>query len=299
MEFKEFTEKMASAVEKQMGKGYRVSVQDVKRNNNVTLTGLLVSDGESNVSPFIYLEPFYRAVGENRETFGEAVLNIIGTYMENRTAGHFDISAFAEYGNASNRIRARLVNTEKNKDFLETVPHREFMDLSMVYEAVFDLRGRRQGSITVNYGHMELWGVTEQELFEQAKSNMEAAGNIEITSISEILCSFNPAEETGLEDCNAFPMYVVSNRSRMYGAVAMVNKKTMQEASEIFGRDFMILPSSVHELILVPSLGEPGEAVRMAEMVQEINDTEVAEDEVLSSHVYRYDCQTGNISIAA
>ncbi len=129
---------------------------------------------------------------------------------------------------------------------------------------------------------------------------MYAAGNIEITSMPEMLrkvCGNNALEETGIMDCDAVSMYVVSNRSRMYGAMA--NKKTMQEAAKIFGRDFMILPSSVHELILVPSFGGPGEAVRMAKMVREINDTEVAEDEVLSCHVYRYDCQTGNISIAA
>lgn len=299
MEYRDFMERMAAAAEKQMGKGYRVSVQEVKKNNNITLAGLLVSDGESNVSPLIYPGPFYQSVEENRMTFGEAVLNFVETCRESKTAGHFEISAFTEYGNARRRIRARLVNTEKNRDFLATVPHREFMDLSMVYAAVFECDGHGQGSIIVSYGHMKLWGVTEQELFEQAESNMEAAGDMEISSISEILCGVIAAEETGITGCDAFPMYVVSSRSRVYGAVAMLSKKTMQEAAKIFGRDFMILPSSVHELILVPLSGEPGETERLAQMVQEINDTEVAEDEVLSSHVYRYDCQTGTISVAA
>ncbi len=299
MEYKEFMQKMSSAVEKQMGKGCQVSLKEIKKNNNITLEGLLVSDGESNVSPLIYLRPFYQAVEENRVTFGEAVLYFVEIYRKNKTDGHFDISSFTEYENARSRIRARLVNTEKNKDLLAEVPHREFMDMSIVYAAVFDCGDRGQGSITAGYEHMKLWGVTEQELFEQAKSNMEAAGDMEIASISEILSGFKTAEETGVMDCDAVPMYVVSSRSHMYGAVAMLSKKTMQEAAEILGRDFMILPSSVHEIILVPSLGETGEAGRLAKMVQDINDTIVDAGEVLSCHVYRYDFQTGNISIAA
>ncbi len=175
------------------------------------------------------------------------------------------------------------------------------MDLSIIYTVVFACRDEESGSITINHGHMKLWGVTEQELFEQVKSNMDAAGKMEIMGIAEILrraAGDETAKEIGIAGCGAW-MYVVSSRNRLHGAAAMISRKTMREAAETIGGDFMILPSSVHELVLVPSTGKPGEAVQMARMVREINKTEVAEDEILSCHVYRYDCRTGNISVAA
>ncbi len=94
-------------------------------------------------------------------------------------------------------------------------------------------------------------------------------------------------------------MYVVTNKKRMYGAVAMLDRKVMKKAAEILGRDFIILPSSIHEVIVIPALNGDEDAGQMALMVKEVNATEVTADEILSEHVYRYDYQTGEIEIAA
>lgn len=158
------------------------------------------------------------------------------------------------------------------------------------------------GCVTVNNQHMQLWGVTEQELFGQAKANMDAADDTEVKSMAEIIREFagdEAAEEIGVSGCSAVPMYVATNRGRLYGASVMVDHKAMSGAARMFGGDFMILPSSVHELILVPYSEEPDGAERLMQMVQDVNDTEVAEEEVLSCHVYRYDFRSGEISIAA
>ncbi len=302
MEFKDFTNKMAAAVKERMGEGYQVSVQTVKKNNNITLKGLLIIGKESNVTPMIYLEPFYHAVAGGRATMGQAASDIVDFYKEHKVSRPVDASPFTDYGNIRGRIRARLVNTGKNQDFLATVPHREYMDLSMIYAAVFDCEDGEQGSIIVKHEHMKLWGVTEQELFEQAESNTEAADDMEVISMSEIFrqtAGDEAAGEIGIMDCGAAPMYVVTNKKRLYGAVAMLNRKVMKKAAEILGRDFIILPSSIHEVLAVAATDVTAEVCRMAWIVNEVNSTEVAEDEILSGHVYRYDCQTGEIVIAA
>ena len=79
----------------------------------------------------------------------------------------------------------------------------------------------------------------------------------------------------------------------------MTDKKVMKKAAEIYGGDFVILPSSVHDLVLIPDVAKPEEAEQLANMVQEINETRVLAEEVLSGHVYRYCHQTGEIVILA
>lgn len=302
MEFKNFADTIASEVRKEMGGGYRVSLQDVNKNNGITLTGLWISDGKSNVSPVIYLEPFHRAFSGGRITLWEAVSEVINTYEENRNTGRcYNASGLAEYGNVKKRLKPRLVNTEKNREFLATVPSRNFLDLSLIYEVGLDCGDGSHGGIIVNRRQMERWGVMERRLFEQANANMDEEDSLEIRGLSEILREAIGDEAAGecvMED-DTQPMYVMGNRNRWYGAAAMANHKAMRKAAEIFGRDFMILPSSVHELILVPSSGESDEAERLVQMVEDVNKTVLAEEEILSRHVYRYDFQSGNISVAA
>jgi len=302
MEFEDFTNKMIAAVKAKLGRDYQVSVRTVEKNNDIALTGLLVLNRRTNIFPTVYLEPFYCAVTEGRIAFEQAVTSIVGIYEEYKFDEPVDFSALTEYGRIKGKIRAGLINTEMNADFLVTVPHREYMDLSMIYLVVFDSEDGGHGSFIIRREHMKLWGVTEQELFTQAKSNMEAADDMEVTGISEIFreaVGDETAEEIGVMECDAVPMYVVTNKKRLYGAVAMLDQKTMRKVAEIINRDFMILPSSVHEILVIPAPDETEEISNMACMVQEVNAAEVRDDEILSSHVYRYNYQTGEIAIAA
>lgn len=302
MEFEDFMNKIVAAVKERMGEGYRVSVQRVMKNNGITLNGLLIAPKESNMAPTVYLEPFYHVVAEGRATLGEAVSGILDLYGMCKADRSIDVSALAAYDSVKGKIRARLVNTGKNSELLTEVPHREYLDMSLIYAILFGCEDGNQGSIIIRNEHMRLWGVTEQELYEQAKSNAEAADDLEVISMSELLrevAGDDAAREAGLMDEDTAPMCIITNKSRLYGAVAMMDRRIMEEAAAIIGRDFMILPSSIHEVIAVPAPYGNDAARRMARMVEEVNAMEVTVDEVLSSHVYRYDYQTGEIAIAA
>jgi hypothetical protein len=125
---------------------------------------------------------------------------------------------------------------------------------------------------------------------------------MEIRGISEVFreaVGDETAEEIGVLERNAIPLYVVTNKERLYGAVAMLNQRIMKKAAEIINKDFMILPSSVHEILVLPATDEAEEINQLACMVNEVNTAEVRDDEILSSHVYRYNHKTGEIAIAA
>ena len=91
-------------------------------------------------------------------------------------------------------------------------------------------------------------------------------------------------------------MYVLSNRARSNGAACMIYPYVLRMMGDILEEDFYILPSSIHEVILVPASAGISVA-EMEKMVCEINETQVPEEEILGSHVYRYSRKNKTISM--
>ena len=83
-------------------------------------------------------------------------------------------------------------------------------------------------------------------------------------------------------------MYVLTNAIRQYGAISFLQEGTLQQISEKLQEDFFLLPSSVHEVILVKAAGLC--AASLNEMIQDINETNVLPEDVLSDHAYFYSC---------
>ena len=103
--------------------------------------------------------------------------------------------------------------------------------------------------------------------------------NIEEEELSEEMI-----EEILREDCM---MYVLTNKRNQFGASMILNKNIMQTISEKISGNFFLLPSSIHEWILVLAdiKMTPEE---LSGMVQEINDTQIEIEERLSDNVYVY-----------
>lgn len=293
MEFHEFTDRAVNFFQKQLGSNYQVSIRKATKNNGTILTALVITSLSSNIPSCIYLEKYYMSLADDGETFEAVMKNI----MEAAIDRMYDISVLEDYESIREKIRGRLINTEKNRNFLSEVPHRKFLDLSITYVVLFeDEKNESQGSIQIDNAYMERLGVTEQVLYEIAKTNIE---EFLLTDINSLFGAFSKEEDQPELGKSFLPMYVLSNQSRMYAALGMLDEKVMCKAAEIFGGDFTILPSSVHGLILVPNAEKMKDAEQLAKMVQEINRTQVLEEEVLSGHIYRYNHRTGEIVIVA
>ena len=298
MSNKEFTEKIAGMVKSRLGSA-EIHVRNVTKNNGIHLTGLAIQEEGCNISPCIYLEGFYSEY-ENGDKDLEAIAGeIISIHCRNRAIHNFDVSMFTDYRRTCPMLRGRLINTERNAEFLKDVPHREFFDLSLVYYVEIPHPGRQEaGSILVQDGHMQLWEVTEQELYNQTMKNMEGTDRASILNIADILADM-PGFLSGNLPGVGVPMYILTNQRRWNGAVQMLNKKALEDVGVLFAADYYILPSSIHETILVPAWEQTGTARDLAQIVQEVNHTEVLPEEILSSHVYRYCVDSGQVYIAA
>lgn len=299
----EFREELIRELQKRMH-GAVIFPQDTKKNNGVVFSGIIIRDNSSNVAPNIYTDGLYYDYQNGHKDMDEVIDSVLEVYEKIKPEKSFHVSEILDYSKARSRLNGRLVNTEKNSGALTEVPHRNYFDLSLTY-FVDVTRDGDEGcaSIQVTNAHMEYWGVMEDDLYSQFRKNMEEDDRSRIQPVIDALAEVAncPPEEVSAV-CSSIgiaTMYVLSNARKLNGAVEILNKKAMEKAAETIGDDFYILPSSIHETILVPVRGNEDGADKLAEMVACINSSEVPDTEVLSNHVYRYRRQSRKIELAA
>jgi hypothetical protein len=300
MDIKEFGMAVLVEVGKRIGSEYKINVGEYPQNNGVVKHGLCILTRYTNASPCIYLDEFYARYRYGAITIDEIVSEVIRIHREHLPKTNWDTTAFTDYEKARKNLRFRLINTEKNAEMLKSLPHREFLDLSLIYRVEFPCEdGKGFGSICVQNKHVGMWAVDEDELFRQAKENMERANESTLEDIEDLLKRMK--EEFGFqwEEDLEFPMYILSNKKRLYGAIQILDESALREAANLLGEEIMILPSSVHEILLAPALDNEDGISNLVKTVKTVNDTQLDLNEILSYHVYRYSVKTGRIVIAA
>lgn len=302
MEFTNFTTLVREEVERRTGENYRVRLNDVRKNNGVVLRGLTVMQDDSNISPTIYLNNYYEEYTSGRVTLVNVVNDVMDTYNRNKVNQSVDMRYFLNYESVKQNVIYKLVNTEKNKALLEDVPHIEFLDLSIVFQCLIAQEEFGTASILVHNIHLKLWDISAEELYRAAKENTQRLQKYEIKSMTDVLYDIMMEEEPedfDYEDCMAgfrdnVPMYVLSNKRRIEGAACILYPDLIRDFADAIGSSFYIIPSSVHEVILLPA-GQEEEITEIKSMIQEINDTQVSVEEILSYSLYFYDREEGKI----
>lgn len=289
------------AIEKRMNQklegGIKASQYTTVKNNGKVKKGLLIEAPGVNISPTIYLEEFYHRYLDG-ELVDELVQDILNFYRIVRCDRSMDTNDIEHYDTIQDKIVFKLVHTEKNRELLEGVPHIELLDLSIVFYVLLDVNSQGTATMTVNNEHLQYWDVTADELLALARKNVTRLLPAELftmqQAVDEILRAV-PGKRKNLliesvTEADDF-MYVLSNPIRSFGAACIVYPEVLDMAGQVLGEDYYVLPSSVHEVVLVPaSKGMKPED--MNAMVTEINQTQVAEEEILSNHAYLYQRET-------
>lgn len=285
------------AIEKRMNQklegGIKASQYTTVKNNGKVKKGLLIEAPGVNISPTIYLEEFYHRYLDG-ELVDELVQDILNFYRIVRCDRSMDTNDIEHYDTIQDKIVFKLVHTEKNRELLEGVPHIELLDLSIVFYVLLDVNSQGTATMTVNNEHLQYWDVTADELLALARKNVTRLLPAELftmqQAVDEILRAV-PGKRKNLliesvTEADDF-MYVLSNPIRSFGAACIVYPEVLDMAGQILGEDYYVLPSSVHEVVLVPA-SKGMEPEEMDAMVTEINQTQVAEEEILSNHAYLY-----------
>lgn len=298
MKFEEFVEEIIENMQKRVPENYLVQVQNICKNNDLKLTGLTIGDQKLNIYPTIYLEEFYKKYeeGVSFETITDIIWN---TYCQNAPKSNWDTSRFIEWRNVKDIICPKIINYAANRELLNSVPYRKVCDLAVVYYAVVDICENGVASILLRNEHLKLWGKTEADLYELALENYRRIFSITSRNLDDIILELmNCKEDISFDENTIVPMIVVTNNKKLNGAAAILFPDELQKIADKMGADLYILPSSVHEIILL-STDNTMTVDELKETVRFVNSNELRQEEVLSDNVYLFNRHNPSIEIVS
>ena len=300
MELKEFAEGVLKGVEEKAGGKLKMRLVPREKNNGIIFTGITASRPESSNGTCIYLNGYYEGYCNSRITLAKVTEDVY-----DKLIGHcndldgVDMRVLWDWEAAKECIHAKLVNREMNRGFLKRVPYRNFLDLAVIYYVTVDgLSEGVNGAFTVSERNMEVWKKKEDELYRTAVFNMHLHGEPVFESMDEVLRSIMPGFQLPSPVSTPVEMHVLTNKEKIFGAAEILDSGTLKRVSDELGGDFIVLPSSVHECIIIPA-DETVSYQELADMVTEINVDAVSIEERLSDHVYLYERKVGTLRIAA
>lgn len=295
MDFETFVCRVQAKLKEKTGEGTHVERRRITKNNGIELEGVMITDGSRKISPMIYLEDYYHAY-EKGVGMEEILEDILQVHRESLERIPLDSAFFMDFKKVSPRIAGKLVNYEKNREQLQKIPHQRCLDLALVFYYIMDSGEMCSGTILIHNSHLEMWGVSQTELFETARRNTPRLLPSQFMSIQDFMTENFEDMEQAAQIEKGLPMYVLSNRERHFGAVHILYDQVLSSIGRELGENFYILPSSVHECIIVPA-GVCVVKEQLARMVWEINRMHVLPEEVLSDHVYYYDREKHRLSL--
>ena len=289
MEYMEFVEYIKMNAGYIAGEGGNITINHVIKNNGCEMDGLVIMEKGKDIAPTIYLDSFYELY-----TNGENIKNIIRQieviYEQNKNNVTFDVNILKHFDTIKDKIVYKVVNYRSNEKLLEQVPHKRILDLAVVFYCLLDNEYGRSATALIYNNNLKNWNVTIDDVYKAALKNTPDLLHSKISSMAALFekCGVNvDGEEVDLKDYVPSDMYVLTNESKLNGAACILYENVLYDFAQKLGADLYILPSSVHEVILLPKLSM-FEKDELVNMVKEVNTEGVAADEVLSDHVYEY-----------
>lgn len=283
MDRKEMQHLITEALSRRLGDGFQICIQQVFK-TNLKLDGLTILREGENTAPTIYLDPYYKDLENNMPLDGIAD-GILSDYSHaKRHSGRFDISPFLDFNGAKDKLYVRLINRHLNTELLEDVPHRLFLDdFAVTVRCLVESPDIGTASFLVSSSHMKLWGINTETLLSSALKNTREKFGIKLESIDEILGGFAP--ELRLVDFE-IPIWVMTNRQKTEGAAAILFEDVLEGFADAHG-SFYVIFSSVHEVLLIPTT-DSSDIDFLSRINQEVNVSEVMQDEILGTKAYYY-----------
>lgn len=295
MSYENFLNYIKEEVKKRLGDEYETDLNQVRKNNGLLLDGLMIRCNKDKIMPSVYLNPYYENY-QKGESINDIVDEVIKAYDGAREeTGRIAIPARMEFEEVKSRIIFRLVNYEKNQLLLQSVPHYRVLEFAVTFHCLIRRDEEGIGSVRITEEHRKNWGVSVEELQKVAMENTKNNFPAIIRPMEDIVYdaikheSWTPNKEVATLPTNFnSSMYVLTNSCGINGASCLLYQGLLELFYKQLGSDFFLLPSSIHELILVP-VGEDRDREHLEEMVKEINQTQVAMEEILSDTVYNYE----------
>lgn len=297
MNYEEFKERFIEEVKEKLAEqGYdmNVSVNEVKKLNE-SYEAMTVTPEGARIGMNVNLEKFYEAYDEGRP-LGEVVDKAIETIDHAiNERPDFDIDSFTDYSQMKEKLAMEIVSAETNKEMLENVPHKNMEDMAVVYRFVLNSEEQGRASILVTNQMLDTMGITAEQLHKDAMEIAPQLNPAEIRGMSEVMVEMMGPEQAEMMGITPVApedeqLFVATVPDKTHGASVLAYQNFMDQAAERVGGDFYILPSSIHEILIVPDNGRM-QLQELEAMVRDVNATQVAPCDKLTDNVYHYDAQ--------
>lgn len=283
-----------------VGTNFEVKIVNVQKNNGIEKTGIQIGNTDRDICPVFYVDGLLQDISDNdldvAKTVREAAEDIVDKFntlpintlpetrleMTNKILDKTYILENVEY---------EVVNKEKNHTFLETVPHREFLDLAIIFRVQL---GDDTSFILCNE-LLDKTGISMTELEDAATRNIQNE-QFKTRPLMEVYREFiGPFDmDTGASDDG---MFVITNNAMVHGARAILRVELLKSLADKLEDDLFVLPSSIHEIMACGvSCADPD---TLKGTVRDVNAEFVRDDESLNDHIYRFWRDTGKLTVEA
>lgn len=285
----------------------KVETQIIIKNNGLKLEGIFIKQSGKLVSPTFYIEDLYDEYCNGADI--DCIVNKVIDGFETRNIPADEICKFmSDFMLVKEKVVFKIINFDDNQDLLKEVPYRKVLDLAVVYYCRIDYPEIGRGTITIKNENIEMWNVSEEDLYEAAFENANKYLPCSIMPMHTVLGQYvednfteelKEQENQFIEKINSdVNLYVMTNNEKSFGAATMFYENVLENFAMQLHKNLYILPSSIHEVLLLPVEDKDNhKTMQLQEMVFEVNNTQVMLEERLSYNVYFYNLENKKIEL--
>lgn len=310
MNKQEFIQELIEYLNENKGNDVEVSVRSFVKTNDTKVEAINLISKNVTATRNFYTEELYK-----RYCCGSCSIETLGNEMLQLSKEDVPV----EINFASNlfsclsdldsllggHVCIRLVNLEKNKEFLLGKTYLPFLDLATVFYCVVNKESEQMTSVAIPKSCSDKWDISLEEALDKVLEDMTIHFPIERKALGDmiegILCDdtfgdvMNPPE-LELPACSP-RIYCQTNTYKLNGAATILYKNALKELAEKLSVDILyIIPSSIHETLIIPE-DEDIVLEGLKELIKDVNTTTVSPNEVLSDNLYVYDAVIDEIRI--
>lgn len=292
MNYEQFGQELQQNIKEQLGPSSNVCLCQLPVNNGVMRDRLDIKISESTTHS-VYLDDCYEAYSEGMKiseitdvvsTLQKQILPQIENYVE----------SLCDFDNVKDKIIYKLMHFQRNKAQLVERPYIPYLDLAIVFDIVLAMKDAKAATIPVNNMLLKQWGVDAQTLLECANCNGPRIFPPALEPLNLILEELFPTRIPVNLEKYIPPLFVLTNTTQYWGAAVILYDGFLKLLADIFGGDFFVIPSSIHETLLFKEgMGLTKESLN--EIIPDVNETRVLPQEILSDQVYYYDRNQGKL----
>ncbi len=277
------------SVSRKLGNGYHISIRKVLKTNLKRDALTILQDG-MNCTPNIYLEPFYEEL-EKGAPIDDVTDSIIQLYLCTKPdVQDFDAMSMADFDHVKKRLYVELINRHSNTELLQDVPHSIFLDdFAVITRCLVNMASDGRTSFLVHDSQLKMWNTDRETLLSTAVQNTRKMFGVNLQNMDEVLGELLNCPS--MDGCIQPSIWVLSNRQKLSGAATALFDDVLREFAQTHG-SFHAIFSSVHEVLLIPA-GQGPDRDLLTKLNQEVNTTQVRQDEILGTKAYFYDREKG------